>query len=172
MTELTREQMELVLFAHGMAEMKFDVDETMQTVVPEPHYEIVSLGLAIDGWDAVVEMYRRLLTGNRSRDFQVKVRIDTAGTNTLMQEAYISFKNLEGERVAGLYLSVVEFDPARRQIIGERIYGDAPWAQLWLENLGKDFGDVPGVSKIHDNMPAFSARDTFGATLETSPTST
>ncbi|MDE2411593.1 MAG: hypothetical protein KGM18_07450 [Sphingomonadales bacterium] len=165
MQELTRGEMEAILLAHGMAELRFDVVETMQTVVPVPHYEIVFLDLAIDGWDAVVEMYRRLLAGNRNRDFQVKVRVDTAGRNTLMQEAHVSFKNLKGERVAGIYLSVVEFDPERRQIIGERMYGDAVWAQMWRENLGADIAGIAGVSKLSDIVPEFDPLGTFGETL-------
>lgn len=169
MQELTKSEMEPILFAHGMAEMKFDVEETMQTVVPEPHYEIATLGLAIDGWDAVVEMYRRLLGGNRTRDFQVKVRVDTVGTNTLIQEAYVSFKNPKGERVAGIYVSVVEFDPVQKKIIGERIYGDAVWGQLWTENLGEDFADVPGVSRLHDSIPAIGAEEGFAASFENAP---
>lgn len=169
MQELTKSEMEPILFAHGMAELKFDVEETMQTVVSQPHYEIAYLDLAVDGWDAVVEMYRRLLAGNRTRDFQVKVRVDTAGKNTLMQEAYVSFNNLKGERVTAIYLSVVEFDPVQRKLLGERMYGDAAWGELWRENLGADFAEVPGVSRLSDNMPAMGAGDTFGATLESSP---
>lgn len=165
MTELTRSEMEPILFAHGMAEMKFDVEETMQTVVANPHYEVAFLGIAIDGWDAVVEMYRRLLAGNRTRDFQIKVRVDTVGKNTLMQEAYVSFLTLAGERVTGVYLSVIEFDPVEKKIIGERIYGDAVWGRLWQENLGADFIDVPGVSSLYDIMPSIGAQDSFGAAL-------
>lgn len=168
MQELTKGEMEPILFAHGMAELQFDVEETMRTVASEPHYEIAYLDLAVDGREAVIEMYRRLLAGNRTRDFQVKVRVDTIGKNTLMQEAYVSFKNLKGERVTGIYLSVVEFDPAEKKILGERMYGDAVWGQLWLENLGADFADVPGVSRLSDTMPEIGAQDTFGATLETS----
>lgn len=169
MQELTKSEMEPILFAHGMAEMKFDVEETMQTVVPDPHYEIAFLDLRVDGREAVVEMYRRLLAGNQTRDFRIQVRVDTVGRNTLMQEAYVSFLKLDGERVTGLYLSVVEFDPVRKQIIGERIYGDAVWGQLWRENLGHDFGDVPGVSRISDSLPAIGADETFGGALATPP---
>jgi hypothetical protein len=166
MQELTRSEMEPILFAHGMAELRFDPDETMETVVPDPHYEIIGLGLAVDGRETVHEMYRRLLAGNRTRDFQVKVRVDTAGRNTLMQEAYVSFNNLEGERETALYLMVVEFDPVLKQIIGERVYGDAAWTRLWAENLGEDFADVPGVTRIHDNLPAIGPDDGFAVALE------
>lgn len=157
MKELTQAEMEPVLLAHGMAEMEFDVDKTMLTVVPNPHYEIGALGLAIDGRDAVYEMYRRLLAANRKRDIQAAPRISGAAKNTLMQEAYVSFKNAKGERVTGVYLVLVEFDPERKQIIGERMYGDAVWNQMWAENLGEDFADFPGVSRIADQAPAFAA---------------
>lgn len=155
MTELTQAEMGPILFAHGMAEMRFDVEEAMMTVVPEPHYEISVLNLAIDGREAVREMYRRLLAANRNRNLQIKVRVDSAGKNTLMQEAYASFDNGKGERVTGIYMTVVEFDPERKQIVGERMYGESVWTQLWAESLGDDFMNVPGVSRITDNVPVF-----------------
>jgi hypothetical protein len=161
MKELTQAEMEPILLAHGMAEMGFDVDETLVTVVPDPHYEIGGIGLAIDGREAVREMYRRLLADNRNRDIQVDTRVDTVGKNTLMQEARVSFNNSKGERVTGLYLSVVEFDPRRKQILGERIYGDAVWSQLWAESLGGDFADFPGVSRIADKLSTIDAHGAY-----------
>lgn len=148
MAELTKTEMEQILFAHGSAEMAFDVERTMETVVPQPHYEYCMLGLAVDGWGAVTEMYRRLLSNNRNRNLQADIRVNTVGQNTLMQEAYVSFDNLKGKRVKGVYLMVIAFDPERRQIIGERSYGDAVWNQMLEEALGADFVNIPGVSKL------------------------
>lgn len=144
--DLTETEMGTILLAHGTAEMQFDVEATMSSVVPEPHYEIAALGLAIDGREAVREMYRRLLAGNRNRNIQAAPRAHAAGQNTLLQEAHVTFDDAGGRRVSGLYVVVVQFDPARGQIIGERMYTDPHFTQMWRENLGEDFIDVPGVS--------------------------
>lgn len=153
MTDLTKEEMEAILFAHGKSELEFDADGTMTTVVPKPHYEIAVLDLAIDGWDAVYEMYRRLLSGNRGRNIQFQPRTDGVGRNTLFSEAYISFDTSAGKRVTGLYMVVVEFDPELKKVIGERMYTDQIFGQMWAENIGKDFPDLPGVSRIRDGAP-------------------
>jgi hypothetical protein len=79
---------------------------------------------------------------------EVRERIGAAGKNTLLQEADIWFNNARGERVSGVYSVMVEFDPERKQIIGERMYSDPVFGQMWLENLGDDFINVPGVSRI------------------------
>ncbi|WP_176594351.1 hypothetical protein [Sphingobium sp. EM0848] len=148
MTKLTRAEMEEILFAHGKAELEFDVDATMATVVPEPHYEIPFLGMAIDGWDAVHEMYRRLIPGNKNRNIEYRQRVDAIGDNILLNEAYVTFDTPEGERVTGLYMVLVEFDPHLKKVVGERIYTDPVFGRMWIENLGDDFIDLPGVSKI------------------------
>jgi len=153
MRELTREEMEQILYAHGKAELEFDVDATMATVVPDPHYEIAHLGLAVDGWDAVLEMYKRLIPGNIGRDIQYLQRLDTASTNTLVSEAYVSFNDSSGERVNGFYVVAVEFDPALKKVVGERIYADAAFGRLYAENLGDDFARLPGVTRLADSKP-------------------
>jgi hypothetical protein len=149
MADLTEAEMGAILLAHGTAEMEFDVEATMATVVPEPHYEIAHLGWAIDGWDAVHEMYKRLISGNRTRNIEgAPPRVSGVARNTLVHESTVTFDSLKGERVTGLYTVIVAFDPDRKQVIGERMYIDPVFGQLWAENLGEDFANVPGVSRI------------------------
>jgi len=156
--ELSIQEMQQILYAHGMAELEFDVDATMATVVPNPHYEIAHLGLAIDGWDAVLEMYKRLIPGNKGRDLQYRQRVDTASTNTLISEAYVSFNDSKGERVNGFYIVAVEFDPVLKKVVGERMYTDEAFGRLYAENLGADFADVPGVTRLADSVPVIDAQ--------------
>ena len=158
MQDLSRQEMEQILYAHGGAELAFDVAATMATVVPNPHYEIAHLGLAIDGWDAVLEMYNRLIPGNKARDLQYRQRIDTASTNTLISEAYVSFNDSNGKRVNGFYIVAVEFDPVLKKVVGERMYTDDAFGQLYTENLGANFADVPGVTRLADSVPIIAAQ--------------
>jgi hypothetical protein len=150
--DLTVEEMGAILAAHGMAEIELDLAATMATVVPDPHYELPALDLAIDGWDAVQEMYRRLLLGNRHRNLQPagNPRIVAAARNALINEARASFDDAQAQRVTGQYMVVVDFDPVLKQVIGERMYTDTVFTAMWAENLGPDFIDVPGVSRISE----------------------
>ena len=59
--QLDKKQMEEILLAHEVAELEMDIDATMATLAPNPHYELATLGLAVDGSDAVRETYRRIL---------------------------------------------------------------------------------------------------------------
>lgn len=163
MTTLSRTAMEAILFAHGKAELDFDVDATMATVVADPHYEIACLGLAVDGWDAVTEMYRRLLAGNRGRNIAAEERASALAGNTLMSEARVWFDSRTGDRACGHYLIVVSFDPVLHKVIGERIYTDPVFGRLWAENLGADFADLPGVSPIARTAPSIDRHDAFDA---------
>ena len=61
MKYLTRQEMEELLLEHEVAELEYDLDRTMATLVPTPHFELCFMGLAVDGWDAVREMYSRML---------------------------------------------------------------------------------------------------------------
>ena len=157
---LTLEEMEAVLLAHEIAELEQDIDATMATVVPDPHYELSALGWIIDGQDAVREMYRRILPVDH-RDVAAEKRIHAVSENCLLREAVMSFNNLEGERVSGLYLVVLAFDPELKLISGERMYMDPLFAQMMSEQLGPDFGDVPGVSRTADRLPIIAKHDAY-----------
>src|SRR5262249_41666984 len=98
---MTLKEMEDVLLAHEIAELEQDIDATMATVVPDPHYELSALGWIIDGQAAVREMYRRILPVDH-RDVAAEKRIHALAENTLLREAVMSFNNLEGKRVSGL----------------------------------------------------------------------
>ncbi|MCV7193096.1 hypothetical protein H7I02_09845 [Mycolicibacterium brumae] len=157
---MTLEEMEAVLLAHEIAELNQDIDATMATVVPDPHYELSALGWIIDGQQAVREMYRRILPVDH-RDVAAEKRIHAMCDNTLLREAVMSFNTLEGNRVSGLYLVVLAFDPAHKKISGERMYMDPLFAQMMSEQLGADFGDVPGVSRTADRLPIIAKHDAY-----------
>ncbi|MGU3498754.1 hypothetical protein [Mycobacterium sp. C31M] len=157
---MTLEEMEAVLLAHEIAELEQDIDATMATVVPDPHYELSALGWIIDGQAAVREMYRRILPVDH-RDVAAEKRIHATSENTLLREAVMSFNNLEGKRVSGLYLVVLAFDPDLKLISGERMYMDPLFGQMMSEQLGADFGEVPGVSRTADKLPIIAKHDAY-----------
>jgi hypothetical protein len=111
------------------------------------------LGIAIVGRDAVAEMYRRTLPCFTPRNHDVKQRTFAVGKNVLVSESWAIFDTLEGKRVIGSYALFMEFDPATRKIIGERVYGDTVLAQLQAEDLGEGFLDYPGVTGLFDGIP-------------------
>ena len=157
---MTLKEMEAVLLAHEIAELEQDIDATMATVVPDPHYELSALGWIIDGPAAVREMYRRILPMDH-RDVAAKKRIHAVSENSLLREAVMSFNNLEGKRVSGLYLVVLAFDPVLKLISGERMYMDPLFGQMMSEQLGPDFGEVPGVSRTADRLPIVAKHDAY-----------
>jgi hypothetical protein len=83
--------------------------------------------------------------------------VDAVAKNALVNEAFVSFDNAKGERVTGQYLVVVEFDPELHKVIGERMYMDPVFGQMWVENLGEGFTELPGVSKVTDSAPVIDA---------------
>ncbi|MBS0473542.1 MAG: hypothetical protein JSR28_00130, partial [Proteobacteria bacterium] len=149
MTDLTRAEMEAILLEHEIAELEYSVDRTMATLVANPHYEIATLGVAVDGWDAIERTYDRLIKeGGKDRNIQAVARVIAEAKNTLIREAHVSFDDDEGKRVTGLYLVVMEFDPEQKKIIGERMYTDTVFGALLKGILGDDFINLPGVSSI------------------------
>lgn len=161
MTELTKKEMEEILLAHEIAELEQDVEATMATLAPNPHYELAFVGLAVDGEDAVRETYRRILGGNEGREVAAERRVHGIATNTLLREAHMTFTTRQGERVNGLYLVVMSFDPEARLISGERMYTDPVFGEMMTEQLGPDFETLPGVTRIRDTAPTIAKHDAF-----------
>lgn len=161
MTEMTKNEMEEVLLAHEKGELEEDLDATMATLVTNPHYELPTLGYAFDGYDAVREAYSRIMPGTRTRNVAAKMRVHAIDSNTLVREAHVSFNTRSGERVNGNYIVVMSFDPEQRLISGERMYMDTNFAAMMSENLGPDFADVPGVTKLSDVAPTIDRHDAY-----------
>ena len=161
MKELDKKQMEEILFAHEVAELEMDIEATLVTLAPNPHYELATLGLAVDGLDAVRETYRRILPGAAKWDVAAEKRVHAVARNTLIREAYVSFNTVGGDRVTGLYLVVMAFDPELKLIAGERMYMDPLWAKQMATDLGDDFADLPGVSRIGETAPLIGTHDAF-----------
>lgn len=164
MTQMTREEMDEVLLAHEIAELEYNLEATLATLVPDPHFELCFMGLQVDGIDAVREMYSRLLyKGARDRDVMADARVIAEGPNALVREAWVTLTNDEGERVTGLYMVTVEFDPVLKKIKGERMYGDPAYAAEMVKVVGADLADYPGVSKLSDHAPILDKHDAFAA---------
>jgi hypothetical protein len=164
MADLTRKEMEDILLAHEIAELEYDVPATMATLVPNPHYEIATFGLQVDGWDSINATYDRLIMGGaRDRNVQAVARVIAEARNTLIREAHVSFDMPDGERVTGLYLVVMEFDPEQKKIVGERMYTDPVFGAFLAETLGEDFSTLPGVTPLKGSMPIISEHDAFEA---------
>lgn len=161
MTELTKQEMEAILLTHEIAELEMDLDATMATLVPDPQYELATLGWAIRGRDAVRETYTRIMSYVVERDVAAEKRVHAVASNTLLRESYVSFDLADGTRVTGLYLVVMSFDPELKLITGERMYMDPVFAEMMAEQLGDDFGEVPGVSRIAETAPIIAKHDAF-----------
>jgi hypothetical protein len=148
MKQLTTEEMEEILRVHERAEGKGDVEATMATVAPDPYYEFPSFGWEVNGSDAVREHYRRSFPSAVAVNVDSKRRVHGAGPNTLFREAWVSFNTEDGERLTGLYVAVIEFDPETRKIKSERLYTDKIFDQFMAPHLGPEYGEYPGVSPL------------------------
>ncbi|WP_255426194.1 NADP-dependent oxidoreductase [Pseudonocardia sp. C8] len=148
MTDLTLEEMEALLHKHEEYELNYDFDGTISTLTANPHYELPTLGWKIDGREAVTELYRRMLPGGLKQAMWAEKRVHAVGPNTLAREAFVMFNSPDGRRVTGQYMAVIAYDPVDKLIIGERLYMDSAFAESMARELGPDFGDIPGVSKI------------------------
>lgn len=165
MTELTREDMEDLLLEHEKAELEFDLDATMATLCPNPHFELCFMGLAVDGYDAVRAMYQRMLfAGGEKRNIQAVARVVAAAPNALVREAHVSFDDDDGTRVTGVYIVTIEFDPVSKKIKGERMFGDTIYGGMMSRTMGADYAaGLPGVTKISDSAPMITRHDAFDA---------
>jgi hypothetical protein len=159
MTELTLEEMEAILAKHEIAELAQDLEATMETVVPNPHYEFPSAQWAADGQEAVREHYRRSLPDGAKARIASKKRVHGAGPNTLFREAWISFDTKDGKRHTGQYMAVIEFDPVLKKIKSERQYGDSIFELFLGPHMGPDYGDCPGVTRLNENTPPISPEE-------------
>ena len=162
--DLTKDEMLEILLAHEIAELEYDIDATMVTLVPNPHYEAPTLGVQVDGWDTIEKMYGRLISdAAKGRNVHAVARVIAEAKNTLVREAYVSFDTADGGRDTGLYLVVMEFDPVLKKIVGERMYMDTIFGAFMAEMLGPDFPTMPGVSKLAGTMPIINEHDAFEA---------
>ncbi|NMO03523.1 hypothetical protein HH308_20105 [Gordonia sp. TBRC 11910] len=150
MSEFTQQQMEDLLALHEKAEFEMDLEATMATLVDNPVYELPSIGWHIEGRDAVLETYRRMLPGSEVRNVWADRRVHAISENELCREAYVYFDTPEG-RTTGQYFAVMAFEGDK--ILGERMYMDTSFAKAMTDILGPDFGDIPGVSRLADTVP-------------------
>ncbi|MCV7193097.1 hypothetical protein [Mycolicibacterium brumae] len=159
--DLTKKEIEAILLEHEIAELEEDIDRTMATLSPNPHYELATLGLAFEGHEAVRLAYSKILPGNRHRNVAAEMRIHAIAANTLVREAHVSFTKDDGERVTGQYLVVMSFDPETKLISGERMYMDPNFAEMFKQNLGPDFEKQPGIRKLSDFAPQIDRHDAY-----------
>jgi hypothetical protein len=154
--------MEGIMLAHEKAELEYDLDATMDTLVPNPHFELPPFGIAIDGWEGVRTMYSFMIQkGGRDRNLQAVARVIGEAPNTLMREAWISYDTIDGRRVTGGYMVVMSFEPETKKILGERMYADKIYADLLAELIGDTYLSWPGVSQMGDGAPIINRHDAF-----------
>jgi hypothetical protein len=158
---LSKNEMEEILLEHEIAELEMDVERTMATLIDDPQYELPTLGFAIRGADAVRETYRRIMRTVVDRDIAAEMRVHAIAANTLIREACVSFNLADGRRVTGLYSVIMSFDPEKEKITGERMYMDTNFAAYMTEQLGDDFDQIPGVTKLADVLPNIERHDAF-----------
>jgi hypothetical protein len=137
--------MEAALNAHAEAELARDLDATMATLSANPAYEFVAVGWRVDGRAAVREAYRRLFAGHMDRVVSSTARMVAVAPNALCRESYIVAR-ARGGSVTCQSMAVVTFEGDL--ISGERVYSGPFMAELMQGDLGADFEEVPGVSRI------------------------
>ena len=121
-------------------ELEQDLDGTMDSVVAEPHYELVNVGWRMDGRAAVREYYWRIDAG--PPPLSADGRIVGAAPNTLTYLVTVEFEPgvLSGD------LTVLTFDG---DLVASEAFFTCPnFTEVLRDALGEDFGDVPGVSRI------------------------
>lgn len=144
MTGITEKQLE-VIHTHAQAELDNDVEATMVTVCENPHYELITLGLALTTKDAVREFYSRTLPGTAKREITGEMRLEVTGPDTMVSEYFIDLV-IDGETKRTRVLSVIVMEGDLFK--GERVYGDQLFTDIWVEDLGPDFADYPGVVRL------------------------
>lgn len=144
MAELTAKQLE-VIHAHAAAEFANDVEATMATVCENPWYELVGLGLLLEGREAVREWYRRSLPAMTEREVVGEPRVDGIAPDTMMSEYYVCV-TVGGVVTKCRCLAVISLEGDLFK--GERIYSDPFLSELWAKDLGDDFDKVPGVTRV------------------------
>ncbi len=141
------EEMEQAFFDHEEYELAYDLEGTMTTLVDVPQYELPTLGWRIEGKAAATELYKRMLVGAEKRAMWAEKRFAHAiAPNTLVREAHVWFNTDDGDRGIGQYVVVIAFENGK--ISGERLYFDKDYAEIMAAEIGADFGDFPGVSRL------------------------
>lgn len=158
MKELTLQEMEAILGTHETAELAEDIDATMETVAPDPHYEFPIPGWTVDGDEGVRVYYGKLLVDGAKWNVASRKRAHGTGPNTLFREAWISYDDEKGTRRTGQYMAVIEFDPETRTIKSERHYGDAVFGAFLPAIDACD----PGVSRINANTKPVTREEMLG----------
>ena len=150
-TEMTFDEMENAFFKHEEFELAYDLEGTMTTLIDVPRYELPVLGLRIEGKKAATELYTRMLVGGEKRAMWAEKRFSHAtAPNVLVREAYVWFNTNDGERGKGQYIVVIAFEDGK--IAGERMYFDEAYAKVMAEEIGDDFIDFPGVSRLEESV--------------------
>lgn len=147
MSTLTLEEVEAILRGHEKAEMDVDYDATIATLVDHPIYELPTVGYKLDGPEAVHEFYRRTLPFFAALDVYADKRVhalDDTGT-VLCREAW-PYVTIDGEKVQCNYSTVVVVEDGK--IKSERLYVDPLFGSLFVEALGEDFDQIPGVERL------------------------
>lgn len=166
MKELTLEEMEAILHEHEIHELAQDIEATMDTVAPDPYYEFPSAGWRVDGEAGVREHYRRALPHGGTANIASKRRVHGVGPNTLFREAWISWDAEDGTRLTGQYMAVLEFDPVTRKIKSERQYSDRSFDRFLDPHMGEDYGEVPGVTRLNENVKPIAREDMLAEIAE------
>ena len=146
--QLTPEYMTEAFDRHSDAEMSCQLDATMDTVAPEPVYELWPRGLRIAGRDAVADFYRRQMDAFIPRIVGGERHSAAFGERVVVFEDSVEISREDGPPLKLRITSVVEYDEASGLLQGERLYLDDAFAAIFDDVLGPDFLDVPGVTRV------------------------
>lgn len=148
----TLKEIETLFERHERAEYEMDFPALMATISENPDYEAPALGLRVSGRDAVRELYSRILPRGAKRNIWAEKRIHATDGHTLSREAHVFF-DWHGERRTGHYMFQISYNDDDL-ITSERMYMDTVFAARFVEDLGPDFPDYPGVTVLSKLAPA------------------
>jgi hypothetical protein len=144
---LTVEEMLAITGAHLEAEGRIDVDATLDTMAENPWWEMCTLGVRVEGREAIREWYSRVLPGVMALLTDVRERVMTFGENYLVVEHLIDVNFPDGTNRTCPHIATFYFEDGK--LLGERAYTDVHLAQVWSDVLGPEFMSLPGVSRAY-----------------------
>jgi hypothetical protein len=145
---LTQEQMLEHFNVHAEAEFLGDIETTMATVADDCHYEWVTLGMALDGHEAVREFYTRFMHNLIPHMKNGGRRMYAFGENSIWQESIFDIEDAAGELTKHSSLTIARFTTDPIKIAGEHSYGSPGFSEICRSALGEDIFDVPGVTRL------------------------
>jgi hypothetical protein len=142
---ISQEAMLAVVGEHMEAEGRNDVQTTLETMSADPFWEQCTIGVRVQGREAIGTWYTSVLPGVMLRATAVRdVRLTFDDTHVVAEhEMDVTFP--DGVHRLCRHIAYYFFD-GDGKIAGERAYCDLELGRLWLDSLPEGFFELPGVT--------------------------